>query len=119
MKHLISVSSEIVLDNYDEGLTDSTGCGLDEKIGITFKTDQDLLDHLHSHYGVGKDIHDYEVNIDSPHSTMQTERTVANHCDAQNGGWMKPTDEEIELWKKGKFKLYCETYVFTFLTVGE
>ena len=46
-KHLISVTSEIVLDNYDEGLTDCTGCGLNEKIGITFDTEQDLLNHLH------------------------------------------------------------------------
>lgn len=111
--HLISIDSDIGEDSLELGEGDSTGCGLNnEKIGVTFENMPAMLKHLHGHYGLPRDLADYEEE----NNVLHTSKTVANHSEAQNGGWMEPTEAEYELWQKGELTLYSENFTIRFLT---
>jgi hypothetical protein len=110
--HLLSISSEINEDSYTAGDGKSTGAGLSEKIGKTFNSAKDMCKWLSSHYGLSDDINDYDFDD----STFQTDKQVADHSEAQNGGWMEPTTEEIAEWKKGNLVLYNEHYFINIMT---
>lgn len=108
--HLVSVTSEISEDDYRNGEGESVGAGLSEKVGKTFPSMEKMLEYLASHFGLSKDLNDYEEDDDS----LQTDKQVADHSEEQNGGWMTPTPEEIREWKAGKTKLYTEHFRITF-----
>ena len=109
--HLVSVSSDICEDSYDEGEGSCTGCGLDnERIGRDFNNKKEMLEWLSEHYGLTPKEEDYECD----EGRCETDRLVADHSNAQNGGWFEPTKEEIAKWKKGKMKLYTEHYRIRF-----
>jgi len=105
--HLVSISSEICEDSYEEGEGKCTGAGLsDEKIGKDFKSEKEMFEWLSDNYGLPIKKEDYECT----RKDCQTDKLVADHSEAQNGGWFKPRKEEIAKWKKGKMKLYNEHY---------
>ena len=66
-------------------------------------------------YSTSEDINDYDIDDES----IQTSRMLSDHTAAQNGGWMKPTDEELEAFKEGKMKLYCEHIRFKFHLIAD
>ena len=107
--HLVSVSSSIVEDIYEEGEGKETGCGLNEQIGKTFDSLNKLEEYLKSYY----DLEDLEKEG----MTFVTSVGRANHSEKQNGGWMVPTPDEIEQWKQKKVTLYLEHYSFGYLEV--
>lgn len=110
--HLVSISSDIVEDNYEEGEGDSTGCGYQgEKIGETFPDMESMVKYLSTHYGLSEQLVDY--NIEDRH--LETSRLCANHSEAQNGGWFEPTKQEIDLWTQNQMKLYSENYTVNYL----
>lgn len=110
--HLVSLSSDICEDDFESGEGASTGCGYSgEPIGQTFLTLSDMLGYLERTFGLSNKPQDY--NIEDAHLT--TSKTVANHCDAQNGGWFEATEAELEAWRKGRMKLYSEDYSIHFL----
>jgi hypothetical protein len=111
--HIVSLESEIVEDNYEEGEGESTGCGYSgEKIGKTFDSIEGMVEYLSQNYGLPKDVNDYEKQD----QFLYTSKTVANHADEQNGGWFDPTEREIEMWQAGKMKLYSDNYTVKFLS---
>lgn len=112
--HLVSISSDIIEDHFEDGLLDSTGCGLsNEKIGETFPDMGAMLRYLASHYNLSDKQVDYEVT----NSEVKTEKMVADHSQAQNGGWFEPTEQEYADWREGKIKLYSEEFVIKYLQV--
>lgn len=112
--HLVEISSDIVEDSFKEGLLTSTGCGLSgEKIGKTFEDMPAMLKYLSSYYGLSEELAAYEENG----TELETAKAVANHSEAQNGGWFEPTEEEYALWKRGKLKLYSEMFIIKYLHV--
>lgn len=109
--HLVGLTSDIVEDHAKHGEGKSTGCGYpNEKIGEDFATFESMLKYLSVYYGLSDKAADYnrEGNV------LETSRTVANHSEAQNGGWMNPTDEEYAQWHAGKIKLYSDNYTIRF-----
>lgn len=100
---LESIDSEIYEDDFEEGEKSHTGCGLPmTPISKKFETKELMLRWIEDNYGyVGFEEHE------SP-GIMATSKTVADHSNAQNGGWFDPTEEELKLWKEGKCKLYAE-----------
>lgn len=112
--HLVSISSDIIEDHFEQGLLESTGCGLsDEKIGVSFPDMAAMLSYLASHYNIGDKQVDYEVTS----SELYTEKMVADHSQAQNGGWFEPTEQEYADWREGKIKLFSEAFVIKYLHV--
>ncbi len=110
--HLVSVSSDICEDDYEEGEGASTGCGLGAlQVGRTFDTFQQMLQYLASYFGLPNDEPGYHVEG----NTLHTSKTVADHSNAQNGGWFDPTEAELKDWKEGKIKLYSENFLIKFL----
>jgi hypothetical protein len=110
--HLIQLSSDIVEDDPEDGLLDSTGCGYcGQAIGRSFDTDEKAIAYLADTYGYSSDIPSWEIRA----SSMQSSKQVANHSEAQNGGWMVPTEAETQAWLSGKFKLYEELVTVNFL----
>jgi len=106
--YLESISSTIVEDSYEEGEGLSTGCGLDHTpLDKEFNNIKEMLKYL-KEWGVNIKANEIEGN-----ETVFT-RAVANHAEAQNGGWFTPTKDEIKKWKKGDLKLYAETYFIKF-----
>lgn len=109
--HLVALSSHIVEDCFETGEGASTGCGYaNEHIGRTFPSFDAMLQYLSDHYGLSADTKDYERG----RGELYTSRTVANHSDAQNGGWLEPTGVEYADWRAGKTKLYAENYSIQF-----
>jgi len=109
--HLVKVSSSIVEESYEDGEGRNTGCGLNEKIGKTFDSLEELKEHI-------KDVYvSEELELEGDNS-FQTCSQVADHSEAQNGGWMTPTAEEIAQWKKKEIILYLELFTFSFLEVS-
>ena len=105
-------ASDICEDHYEEGEGASTGCGYSgEKIGQTFPTLAAMIKHLASYYGLPESEADYDIDG----NTLSTTKTVANHSEAQNGGWFEATAEEIAAWTEGKMKLYAETFFINFI----
>jgi len=100
---LESIDSEIMEDSYEEGEGSYTGCGLPmTPLAEKFRSKEEMLKWVEDNYGFT----DFEEN-ESP-GIMATTKTVANHSSEQNGGWMEPTEKEVELWKLGRGKLYAE-----------
>ena len=111
MIHLISISSDICEDSYEHGELASTGCGLPKTlIDLTFHSFDEATNWLNQHYDLPKGESNYEITD----QIMQTDKLVADHTQAQNGGWMEPTLEEIGKWKEGLQKLYVEHYFISF-----
>jgi len=113
--HLISISSEICEDDYHKGEGKNTGAGLqNEKIGKMFQSAKEMFKWLADNYGLDADSGSYEL---MGNDEIQTDKSgIADHSDKQNGGWMDATDKEVELWKKGKLKLYVEHYFIKIMT---
>lgn len=110
--HLVSLSSDILEDHFEQGIRGSTCCGYnDEKIGKTFDTFPQMLAYLKKNYGLSANEADYGDESDGQQRWLFYSKTVANHSDAQNGGWFDATEEEKTLWRAGKLKLYAEDYV--------
>ena len=110
--HLISMSSDIVDDLYDEGDGESTGCGYQgEPIGKSFETEALAIAYMADMYNYPSDMHSWEISS----SHMESARQVADHSSVQNGGWMEPTESEIEVWENGSFKLYQDQVTVQFL----
>lgn len=109
--HLVKLSSDIVEDHYELGAGKSTGCGYsNEPVGKTFESFEAMLKYLADYYGLSSDANDYE-NEDGK---LYTSKTVANHSEAQNGGWFEPTEAELEAWTNGELMLYSEDYVIEY-----
>lgn len=112
--HLVKLRSEIYEDDYEQGMGGYTGCGYaSECIGQTFDTEQDAIKHLASTYGLPDELSDYEW--DHVAGTIATAKMVADHSNAQNGGWFEPTEEERERWVRGEQKLYTEEFTVSFV----
>lgn len=112
--HLVSLKSEIYEDDYEQGMGGYTGCGYSsECIALSFETEQDAIKHLASSYGLSEELSDYEW--DHVAGTIATAKMVADHSNAQNGGWFEPTEEERERWVRGEQKLYTEEFTVSFV----
>ena len=112
--HLTSLSSDICIDDLEEGIGASTGCGYqNELISKTFDSMEDLVKYLAYMYGLPADLNDYEQvgNI------LRTSKTVADHSQAQNGGWLVPTEAELAAYAAGEMKLYSDEYEIHWLEV--
>lgn len=110
--HLVDMTSDIVEDSCEEGEGNSTGCGYaGQPLGRTFPTIPAAIQHLASYYGLPANEADYTIE----EGLLQTSRMVADHTEAQNGGWMEPTSEEMSAWRAGHLKLYSENYDIRFL----
>lgn len=110
--HLVALSSDILEDDFEEGIKDSTGCGLvNQPIGQTFDTIKKAIEHLAKFFGLSAEEGDYELDGEE----LRTSKMVANHCDAQNGGWFEPTPAELAAWRRGEQKLYSEDFVVRFV----
>lgn len=109
--HLVKLSSDIVEDHYELGAGKSTGCGYsNEPVGKTFESFEAMLKYLADYYGLSSDANDYE----NEGSKLYTSKTVANHSEAQNGGWFEPTEAELEAWSNGELMLYSEDYIIEY-----
>lgn len=119
--HLTSLTSEIYEDSYEEGEGAYTGAGLNERLSKTVDSLEQAIKYLDKGYGLSSKLQDYDIQEDADRDVviLQTSRMVADHSDAQNGGWMEPTDKEFELWKKGKMKLYVENLTVTLHQVAK
>ncbi len=105
---LMSLHSEIYEDSFSEGQLDSTGAGLpNTPIAKEFSSAKEMLEYLAKNYGLSTDLNDYDTETPGE---LHTAKQVADHAEAQNGGWMEPTPEEVAAWKKGEGKLYDEEY---------
>lgn len=105
--HVIAISSDICADDPEEGEGESTGCGYNnEPIGKTFDDLPSIISHLSTTYGLSAN----EVDYDRTASFLRTSKSVADHSQAQNGGWFDPTPEEFEAWRLGRMKLYSENF---------
>ncbi len=105
---LLSISSETYEDSYKDGQLGSTGAGLpNTPIAKDFASTKEMLEYLAQNYGLSTDLNDYDTDTDGK---LHTTKQVADHSEAQNGGWMEPTKEEVEAWKKGQGKLYDEEF---------
>lgn len=114
--HLVGITSDICLDDPEEGEGESTGCGYGgEKIGKTFNSFESMLKYLADHYGLSGDKNDYD---DTNAGFLSTDRSVADHSQAQNGGWFEPTEAEYEQWRAGTLKLYVEHFGIEFHEVA-
>lgn len=117
--HLVSISSDICEDSFPDGDGKSTGCGYtDEKIGKTFDTFEDMLVYLEKTYGLSAKVADYGGYCCKGHRQLYYSKTVANHSDAQNGGWFEPTEEELIRWRNGALMLYSENYTINWHSVA-
>jgi len=109
---LLKFWSEIYEDDYNEGEGKATGCGYPvTAIAEQFEDTDKAFKWFSDHYGYN--MSDYETDEDN--RVIYTSRMVADHCEAQNGGWMEPTEAETTAWKQGKQKLYVEN---VFITLG-
>lgn len=91
-----------------------TGCGLNNfPVGKTFQSMSAMLGYVASAFGLSTQMGDY----DTEGNYLQTSKTVANHSEAQNGGWFDPTPTEYQKWREGKLKLYSENFAIHFLRV--
>lgn len=105
--HLVSLTSDICLDDPEHGEGASTGCGYGhEAIGKSFPTLEELVKYLASVYGLSDNLNDYEQDG----QTLRYSKTVADHSQAQNGGWFEPTEAELAAWHAGTMKLYSENF---------
>lgn len=112
--HLVRLESAIYLDDYEEGQGDYTGCGYQgECIGKTFLTLADATEFLASTYGLPADVNAYD--LDDATNTLASGRMVADHSNAQNGGWFEPTQAESDAWRLGTFPLYVEDFYIHFV----
>lgn len=103
--HAIALSSDICEDHHEDGFGKSTGCGYgNQAIGQTFDDMPSMLQHLANTFGLSGNEADYLVEPGVLHTT----RMVADHSQAQNGGWFEPTEEEIASWQAGRLMLYSE-----------
>lgn len=117
--HLVSISSDIYEDDFEKGEGKATGCGYDaEKIGKTFDTFPQMLAYLEKTYGLSANEADYGVNCVNGERHLHYSKTVANHSEAQNGGWFEPTQEELARWRAGALMLYSEDYVINWHQVA-
>ena len=113
--HITAINTEIHEDDWEKGMGDFTGCGASYGVNKTFDTIQDILDYLKNQFHLSDEIGDYHLeDNENGQWVLQTARTVADHSNAQNGGWFKPTSSEIESWKKGNLMLYIEDYFIVF-----
>lgn len=111
--HLIAMKSDIVEDNYENGELDSTGCGYrNEAIGRSFGTTLEAIGFLAKYFGFSPEVANWEISATS----LRTSRLVANHTEAQNGGWLEPTEHELRNWRRGLTKLYEENVLVQYLT---
>lgn len=118
--HLTSLTSEIYEDSYEEGEGAYTGAGLNERLSKTANSLELAIKYLETR-GLPSRLEDYDIQEDADRDVviLQASRMVADHSDAQNGGWMEPTKKEMELWKKGKMKLYVEHFTVTLHQVAK
>ena len=100
--YLEHITVDIFEDDYENGVGESTGCGYSDAIGKSFASIDDANIWLANHY--------FLDDFEDDDGRLYTSKMVADHTDAQNGGWMKPTDDEVKAWRKGEMKLYCEDY---------
>jgi hypothetical protein len=107
--HIVSVHSDIYEDSYDDGLGKSTGCGLSDQIGKTFNTLEEAFVFLEKHYRL--------TDLEKDNGKFRTSLMVADHSEAQNGGWFTPTEKEFADWQEGKIKLYSEEFTVEILNI--
>lgn len=110
--HAVSITSDIRKDDPAEGEGASTGCGLDMAIGKTFDTLADMVRFVARQFGLPEAVADWDV--ESP-DRLCTSKLVANHSEAQNGGWFEPTAAEMAAWRRGTFPLYSENVSVRYL----
>jgi hypothetical protein len=106
---LLKFYSEIMDDSYSDGEGEHTGCGYPlTPIGKQFNSLKEAIQWFGSQFGYSRNIDDYEVEESGQRPVAYTSRQRADHSNEQNGGWMEPTEQEIESWKAGESKLYTE-----------
>ena len=115
--YIESIASDIVEDNYKDGELDSTGCGLNEKIGIEVDSIEQAIEHLSENYGLPEGLDNYDK--ESSNGYLFTSKLVADHSNEQNGGWHEPTTEEKKRWILGKYKLYSENYSIKYHRIAD
>lgn len=116
--HVERLICDIYEDHPEEGVGEHTGAGMTEPIGKTFANREAMAKYLSDCYGLSADVGDYEQD-DEKRNVIRTSRAVANHSEAQNGGWMDPTEEEVAAWLAGRQKLYLEEYQIEYHHVCE
>ena len=116
--HVERLICDIYEDHPEDGVGNHTGAGMTDPVGKTFANLDALVAYMASTYGLSEDASHYELDDEKP-NILRTSRAVANHSEAQNGGWMDPTDEEFAAWNAGKLKLYLEEYRIEFHYVCE
>ena len=114
--HCTSIMSEIYEDSYEQGEGKYTGCGATWAVGRNFPNIPTMLAYLKAHHDLSDDLVDYHQDKQKEDDkferwTLQTTKMVADHSDAQNGGWMEATKDEYDLWRKGELMLYAEHYI--------
>ena len=114
--HCTRVMTEIYEDSFEKGELNSTGCGANWAVGRNFPNIPTMLAYLKAHHDLYDELADYhqdkQIEDDKfERWTLQTTKQVADHSEAQNGGWMEPTKDEYEAWKKGELMLYVEHYI--------
>lgn len=102
---------EIYEDSYEEGELGHTGAGMNGGAKGRYRNFEEVIQTFSDDYSLSDDPAHWHIDFDKTQWTLQTTRQVANHCEAQNGGWFDPTFAEIEAWKKGEYKLYSELWV--------
>jgi len=110
--HLVSMIVDIYEDDFENGTGKHTGCGYSESIGETFDSMEQVGAYLKRNFNIE------DFGVDEDEKRIWSSKTVADHSDAQNGGWFEATQSELERWHKGELMLYSEDYYFNYLEVA-
>ena len=106
-----SWTCEIYEDSYKRGQLGNTRAGMNGGATGRYRSFEDVINDFSKNYGLSSDPTHWSYYFNGTRWQLETARQVADHSEAQNGGWMDPTKTEIEEWKKGEYKLYSENWV--------
>lgn len=101
---------EIYEDDYEKGELGFTGAGMNGGATGRYRNFEEVIETFSKNYGLSSQSHDWIIHFIDGSWQLETSRQVADHSEAQNGGWIEPTKREIEEWKKGEYKLYSENW---------
>jgi len=102
---------EIYEDDYEKGELGFTGAGMNGGAKGRYRSFEEVIETFSKDWGLSSDPTDWIIHFIDGRWQLETSRQVADHSEAQNGGWMDPTKKEIAEWKKGEYKLYNEKWL--------
>tara|TARA_B100001093_G_scaffold502594_1_gene555799 strand:+ start:347 stop:820 length:474 start_codon:yes stop_codon:yes gene_type:complete len=102
---------EIYEDSYENGELGRTGAGMNGGAKGRYRSFEDVINDFSKEYGLSSDPAHWIITFNGARWQLETARQVADHTEAQNGGWMPPTKTEIVEWMQGEYKLYSENWV--------